>query len=66
MKTHDYVFLVIGFAIVIMGIAKVLDETKQSKEHHERFHNLIIDSVKMHNWYENVELEYQELNNVRP
>ena len=30
----------------------------------ERNKSLMLDSVKMHKWYENVELNYQELKNL--
>jgi hypothetical protein len=66
MKIEQY----ITFAMTIVAIAvctfAIKDEITHSKEHQERFDALVRDSVKMHKWYENVHLNYQELNNLRP
>ena len=69
MKEKTNLILTIVLCILFLQIyigADLYKEIKRSKQHHERFDALVRDSVKMHKWHENVQLNYQELNNLRP
>lgn len=70
MSKGDIIFVTICFIIISLQIGfsvdAIMDKTTESDELHNRLDALVKDSIKMHKWYENVELEYQELNNLKP
>ena len=66
MKIEQYIIFAMTIAMIVVCTVVVRDEIKHSKQHQERFDALVRDSVKMHKWFENVELRYQELNNLKP
>ena len=70
MKIEQYILtsFLFGFliSVIILSHNSIIDEISHSKQRQERFDALVRDSVKMHEWFENVELRYQELNNLRP
>lgn len=56
--------LILGFILVsTMSTHKKIDKIKN--EYIERNESLIKDSIKMHQWYENWELTYQEKINLK-
>ena len=64
MKIKESIKDAIIIAIIVVCTVVVKDEISHSKQHQERFDALVRDSVKMHEFYRNVELNYQEKYNL--
>ena len=66
---HFKNLLIVAAAITALHVHSnyIVHNVKNTNDNlHKRIDVLVRDSVRMHKWYENVELNYQELNNLKP